>query len=117
MNEANKLTPRKIVNDILNFRISEEEAVKAIEQLVFDAVDEATGYMGATEYKYYINICKDYYRTYGYPIKGNMDDIKDIVQQAIELCGFEKFELIKNTKENRNKIREAIVDNSHRFFG
>lgn len=117
MNKQFGPTPRTIINDLMHYRITEEDAVKAIETLIANTVNDSVGYMGPTEYKYFIDICKDYYRSYGYPIRGNMSDLKDIVQQAIELCGFSKFEEIRNTKENRNKIRDAIVDNANRFFG
>ena len=115
--KENNQTPRSIVKDLMNFRLSEDDAVKAIEQLIADAVNKETGHMGPTEYKYFIDICKDYYRSYGYPIRGSMNEIKDIVQQAIEMSGFSRFEEIENTKENRNKIRDTIVNNAHRFFG
>jgi cell fate (sporulation/competence/biofilm development) regulator YmcA (YheA/YmcA/DUF963 family) len=111
------MTARTIVKDLINFRISEDEAVRRIEELVANAVDEVTGFMGATEQKILIDLCKDYYRNYGYPIKGNMDDIKDIVRQAVEMCGYSKLEEIKNTKQNLNRIKDTISDNSVRFFG
>lgn len=117
MENDKKMTPNEIVKSLVNCRISQDDAVKAIEALIEEAKNEEIGNMGATEYKHFIDICKDYYRAYGYPIKGNMNEIKDVVQQAIEMCGFEKFEEIRNTKENRNMIRDTIVDNSHRFFG
>lgn len=111
------MTAAEIVSELMSFRISKEDAVKAIENLVENAKNEVIGNMGATEYKYFIGICKDYYRNYGYPIKGNMEEMKDIVQQAIEMCGFDKFEEIRNTKENRDKIKDVIDDNACRFFG
>lgn len=112
-----KITAEKIVDNIVGCRISKEDAISAIEKLVQQAINEEIGYMGATEYRYYIGVCKEYYKNYGYSIKGNMDEFKEIVQQAIEICGFDKFEEIRNTKENRQKIKDVIDDNSQRFFG
>ena len=97
--------------------ITDEEAVSLIQKLIDDAVDEVTGNMGATEYKYYINMCKGIYKDYGYSIRGCMDEFKDIVQQAIEICGFQNFNEIRNTKENRYMIEETILRYKHRFFG
>ena len=112
-----KLKAVEIVDNLVGCRISKEDAISAIENLVQQAINEEIGYMGATEYRYYIGVCKEYYKNYGYSIKGNMNEFKDIVQQAIEMCGFDKLEEIRNTKENRQKIKDVIDDNAHRFFG
>lgn len=115
--DEKKRTPKMIIKDLLNCYISDADAVRQIEDLIQQARDEVTGNMGATEYKYFIGIIKDRYRAYGYSIRGSMDDIKDILDQAIKACGFEVFEEIRNTKQNRTMIEDELYFNVSRYFG
>lgn len=112
-----KLTPKLIISQLMDFKISDKEAVEKIEMLIQSARDEVIGNMGATEYKYFIGIIKGYYKSYGYPIKGSMDDIKDILNTVIKQCGFNVFEEIKNTQRNRQMIEDELMLNAAKYFG
>ena len=101
-------TPEWIIEQVLSYKLSKKDAINKIKSLIEDAQNEYIGYMGETERKSFIGIIKSYYKDYGYPIKGSMDDIKAYLNKALEQCGFSNFSEIKNTKENNRHIQDAL---------
>jgi len=112
-----KYTPRQIARDCINLKITEDIAVERIEELIQAVRDELTGTMGETERKEFTGIIKEYYKDYGYPIRGAANDIKEYLNAALKKCGFEKLEEVQNTKKNRSDIKSALYDLRNHFLG
>ncbi len=114
---SDKHTPESIVERMLNCEISKEDAVYAINKLIEDARNSVIGMMGETERKHFIGRIKGFYKDYGYPIKGNAEEINDYLKQALKKCGFERLENVRNTEDNRYRIERALSDLRSRRLG
>ena len=85
--ENEKISPMTVVKDFKNYKLTEEEAIKRIEYLMYKAVQEETP-MGKEEMK---NI-KEYiaellFDRYDMPSRGNADCINDSLNQALKELG------------------------------
>lgn len=117
-------TPEKIVNDLMNGIISKKTAVEEINKLIREAKEaELIGTMGAEEYNYYKDLCQAIFQScYKKSAKGNKirrkcnsKEIKNIIQKAVNACGYKDFYSIPNTNDNQWKLRNAITGDGSLF--
>lgn len=82
-----KISPSTIVKDFKNFRITDDEAIKRIEYLIYKAIKEEAP-MGTEELKkikkYIADLLHDRYEM---PARGNADCINDSLNMGLKKLG------------------------------
>lgn len=85
--ENEEISPATVVKDFKNYKLTEEEAIKRIEYLMYKAIQEETP-MGKEEMKdikkYIAELLLD---RYGMSSRGNADCINDSLNQALKELG------------------------------
>ena len=105
--ENEKISPMTVVKDLKNYKLTEEEAIKRIEYLMYKAIQEETP-MGKEEMK---NI-KEYiaellFDRYDMPSRGNSDCINDSLNQALKELGL-GCDFKKIPRKHYQKIKDIL---------
>lgn len=105
--ENEKISPMTVVKDLKNYKLTEEEAIKRIEYLMYKAIQEETP-MGKEEMKsikeYIVELLID---RYDMPSRGNADCINDSLNQALKELGL-GCDFKKIPRKHYKKIKDIL---------
>ena len=105
--ENEKISPMTVVKDLKNYKLTEEEAIKRIEYLMYKAIQEEAP-MGKEEMKdikeYIAELLID---RYDMPSRGNADCINDSLNQALKELGLGS-DFKKIPRKHYQKIKDIL---------
>lgn len=105
--ENEEISPVTVVKDFKNFKLTEEEAIKRIEYLMYKAIQEETP-MGKEEMKdikkYIAELLLD---RYNMSSRGNADCINDSLNQALKELGL-GCDFKKIPRKHYEKIKDIL---------